>query len=85
MKTVHSIVLSFLTCAISFPVKLFDRSEWPTVSYEEAEQLGNWIHRMNSYWVTTVRKEANFFSKLFAFATVLEVILAVVGLSILIL
>lgn len=61
------LLLSMLTCAVSFPAKLFDRSEWPTISNEGAEQLGGWIHRQNSYWVTTLRYNANFFAKAFAF------------------
>lgn len=72
-----SVTLSFLTNAISFPGKLFSRDDWPVLSYEEAETPGNWIHRQNSYWVTTVRYNANFFAKAFAFQTVVICVLGV--------
>lgn len=60
------LLLSILTCAISLPTK-FWRGDWPFISMEEAEQPGDFVHRSNSYWVTTVRYNANFYAKLFAF------------------
>lgn len=73
-------LLSILTCAISFPTAVYKvltgENRWPVMSYEEATLPGNWVHRSNSYWVTTVRKpeNANFLAKLFAFQSVLMVI-----------
>lgn len=72
------LLLSILTCAISFPPKLFQRSEWPTISMEEANHPGGFLHRWNSYWVTTVRYNANFLAKAFAFSLILNLILCLI-------
>ena len=78
-----SVFVSVLTNAISFPGKWFSREDWPTLSYEEAQKPGNWVHRTNSYWVCTVRYNANFFAKAFAFQSVVTVICVLIILAVL--
>lgn len=70
MKTAR-LILSFLTCAISFPKKLIER-DWPTIVDEPPTHPGGFIHTLNNVACETVRANANFFTKGFAFAVLLQ-------------
>lgn len=63
---IGKLILSFLTCALSFPAKLIKR-EWPTIVDEPVDEPGGFIHRTNNVAVETVRANANFFTKGLAF------------------
>lgn len=70
MKLVLKLLLSFVTCAISFPKKVIER-DWPTIIDEPVDHPGGFIHRMNNVAVETVRGNANFFTKALAFSNLL--------------
>lgn len=74
------LLLSFITCAISFPKKVIER-DWPEIIDEPVDQPGGFIHRMNNVAVETVRGNANFFTKALAFSNVVTLALLILSLA----
>jgi hypothetical protein len=69
-------LLSFLTCAVSFPKKVM-RREWPSIVDEPVDHPGGLIHRLNNIAVETVRANANFFTKAFSFMVLCLLVLLI--------
>jgi hypothetical protein len=72
------LLLSFLTCAVSFPKKVM-RREWPSIVDEPVDHQGGLIHRLNNIAVETVRANANFFTKGLAFTNLMTLLLLILA------